>query len=184
MKTQFTAAQQEILNQLQNEFTKLNASKETTSKKGLVDWSKINGNVDAWSDKKYEVEKHNQAMFALKYEAEQTIESQLQEEFCMLNIDHGTANWDVEKGCSKRLDYGTTWYIKGRKQYGCDYIVSIDLNYKRESIWSDCGNFYVDKVVGLYFSGYINKQSYKVDTFEQIFELPMFIDAMTKEMSR
>ena len=184
MKTQFTAAQQEILESLQNEFTKLNTSKETTSKKGLVDWGKINGNLDTWSDKKYEVEKHNQAMYALKYEAEQTIEQQLQDEFCMLNIDHGTANWDVENGCSKRVDFSTTWYIKGRKQYGCDYIVSIELGFKRMLIWSDCGNFHVDKILGFRFYGYINKQSYEVDTFEQIFELPKFIDAMTKEMSR
>lgn len=183
MKTQFTATQQEILESLQNEFTKLNASKETTTKKGLVDWGKIEGNVYAWSDKKYEVEKHNDAMYDMKYHLEQTIESQLQEEFCMFKVEHGTANWDAENNCSKRLDYSTTWYIRRHNQFS-EYIFSVDLELKKTSVWSDCGNLYIDKVVEFRFSGYINKQSYNVDTFEQIFELPMFIDAMTKEMSR
>jgi hypothetical protein len=183
MKTQFTATQQEILNQLHNEFTKLNASKETSTKKGLVDWGKINSNVDAWSDKKYEVEKHNLAMYVLKYEAEQMIESQLQEEFCMFKVEHGTANWDYETNSSKKVQYSTTWYIRRHDQFS-DYIFSIDLGFEMKTIWSDCRNFYVNKEVKFQFSGYINKQSYQVDTFEQIFELPMFIDAMTKEMSR
>jgi hypothetical protein len=188
MKTQFTATQQEILEQLQNEFSKMNESKQTTSKKGLVDWGRINDNVDAWADKKYEVEKHNEAMYALKYEAEQTIEQQLQDEFCMFKVEHGTANWNEELGCSKRRDFSTTWYIRRHNQFN-EYIFSIGLEFNRKRIWSECGNFVEEKVVGFYFSGYIKinsvrSASYKVDTFEQIFELPIFIDAMTKEMSR
>ena len=120
-----TNKQQEIVDSLVNEFTKMNQP-TNVAKKGLLDWEEIYSEIDAWEGTKTEINLKNEAFIKNAELEMERITEMLNNEFhAYFYIYHPNNN---------NINYGWNWYIVPFGNHWAEPILRIEMFYHKVQV--------------------------------------------------
>lgn len=169
-----TEKQQEIVDSLVSEFTKMNAP-VNTGKKGLLDWHEIYSEIDAWEKTKVEINLKNEAFIKNAELEMERISEMLNNEFHEYFYIHHPANNDIK--------YGWTWYIVPFGNTWNDKIMSINMVYHKVQVNNPSNTTHIYSLESLHFISSLNKYVY-FTSIEKIFKERSVIDKFKSHLNK
>lgn len=155
-----TNKQQEIVDSLVNEFTKMNQP-TNVAKKGLLDWEEIYSEIDAWDKTKLEIALKNEAFLHNAQLEVDRITQMLESEFHEYFYIYHPTNNDIK--------YGWTWYIVPHGKHWQDRLLRVEMNYKKSRIFNDSMTHSVESIERLYFKSSV-QNDFAYYSIEELFE--------------
>lgn len=168
-----TEKQQQIVDSLVSEFTKMNAPKNG-GKKGLLDWDEIYSEKEEWERTKVEINLNNKAFIDnAKLEMERITEM-LGNEFHEHFYIHHPANNDIK--------YGWNWHIVPHGNECDDSIIRIQMDYHKVQVNNPSNTACTHLMKSLQFKSSLNSYVY-FTSIEKIFKERSVIDKFKSHLN-
>lgn len=158
-----TEKQQQIVDSLVSEFTKMNAP-VSAGKKGLLNWDEIYKEKDDWEKTKAEIDLKNKAFIDnAELEMERITEMLDSEFYEHFYIYHPTNN---------NIKYGWTWYIVERFKHWHEATLRIQMSYRKSQVNNASETSSISRIDSLYFESSAQSSVVKVHHYsiEKLFE--------------
>ena len=168
-----TEKQQQIVDSLVSEFTKMNAP-VNTGKKGLLDWDEIYSEKEEWERTKAEINLSNKAFIDNAELEMERINEMLGDEFSDLFYIHQPNNCNI--------NYGWSWCIVPHGKHWHNSLVNINMNYIYQSIFDKSKTADVRRIDGLYFNSTATDKKY--NSIEELFRDQLVINKFKSHLNK
>lgn len=170
-----TASQQNIVDSLVNEFTKMNQPSNKSNKVGLLDWNEIYSERNEWVKKKQEIALSDQAFISAARIEMERITQMLEDEF--------VSHFYIHQPENNNINYGWDWYIVPYGQQWDDHVVRIHMGYNNEQVNNASNTDNVHRHTSFYFKATKNTDL-KFNSVEAIFSHTSVINAIKKHINK
>lgn len=170
-----TASQQNIVDSLVNEFTKMNQPSNKPNKVGLLDWDEIYSERDEWVKKKKEIALSNQAFISAAQIEMERITQMLEDEF--------VSHFYIHQPQNNNIQYGWDWYIVPYGGDWDDHVVKINMGYNNEQVNNASNTDNAHRHASFYFKASKNTDL-KFKSVEEIFSHHSVIKAIKKHINK
>ena len=168
-----TEKQQQIVDSLVSEFTKMNAPKNG-GKKGLLDWDEIYSEIDEWEKTKAEINLKNKAFIDNAQLEVERITEMLECEF----EDH----FYIHEPKNNNINYGWTWYIVAEGKISHEPTLIVEMRYQKSQVNNASGTSHVSKIDYLFFES--SAQKLKYNSIEDLFMQKDVIQVFKRHLNK
>jgi len=170
-----TEKQQQIVDSLVSEFTKMNAP-VSAGKKGLLNWDEIYKEKDDWEKTKAEIDLKNKAFIENARLEVGRINEMLESEFDEHFYIHHPSNNDVS--------YGWTWYIVPHDKHWQDRVLRIDMKFAKKRVFNESQTHAVQSIDYLYFESSAQSSGVAYYSIEKLFKEKAVINTIKSYLNK
>ena len=168
-----TEKQQQIVDSLVSEFTKMNTP-VNTGKKGLLDWDEIYSEKEEWERTKAEINLNNKAFIDNAQLEMERITEMLEREF----EDH----FYIYHPTNNNINYGWSWCIVPHEKHWHNSLVNIDMNFIYQTIFDKSKTSPANRIDGLYFNSSATDKKY--NSIEELFRDKLVINKFKSHLNK
>lgn len=169
-----TEKQQQIVDSLVNEFTKMNVRKNS-GKKSLLDWDEIYSEIDEWEKTKAEINVKNKAFIANAELEKDRVTEMLEREF----EDH----FYIHQPENNNINRGWTWYIVAYGNHWNYPTLKVDMDYQKLQINNPSKTTFVSEIDHLFFESSAERYI-KCNSVEELFMRKDIIQVFKRHLNK